>query len=40
MTTNRFSAILGARKQEGPRRFIKDRVYARFELFFFDMILL
>ena len=35
-----FSAILGARKHEGPRRLIKDRVYARFELFFFDMILL
>lgn len=35
-----FSAILGARKHEGPRRLIKDRAYARLELFFFDLILL
>ncbi|UJR36819.1 hypothetical protein I4U23_029533 [Adineta vaga] len=33
------SAILGARKQEGPHRFMKDRIYARFELFLFDLIL-
>jgi hypothetical protein len=35
-----FSAILGARKHEGPHRLFKDRVYARLELVLFDLILL
>ncbi|CAF0965974.1 unnamed protein product [Rotaria magnacalcarata] len=33
------SAILGARKYETPQRLIKDRIYARLELFMFDLIL-
>ncbi|CAF0809176.1 unnamed protein product [Adineta ricciae] len=33
------SAILGARKHEGPRRLLKDRIYARLELLLFDLIL-
>ncbi|CAF1292494.1 unnamed protein product [Rotaria sp. Silwood1] len=33
------SAILGARKYERPQRLFKDRIYARLELFIFDLIL-
>jgi len=33
------SAILGARKHEGVPKSLKDRIYARFELIFFDTIL-
>ncbi|CAF4415383.1 unnamed protein product, partial [Rotaria sp. Silwood2] len=33
------SAILGARKYERPQRLFKDRIYARLELFMFDLIL-
>jgi len=35
-----FSAILGARKHEGPNRLFKDRMKAHLELFLFDLILL
>ena len=35
-----FSAILGARNYERPHWSFKDRIYARLELFLFDLLIL